>query len=276
MEKDKRQPTLDERIRFVARHYEEHRFDEEAAWRRFASTHGIRRVHRWVWTMGVAAAVALLFVCSIYYIMYRERQPEWIVVATDRGHTKEVYLPDSSHISLASASELRYDRTTFGEKRRDIHLRGKAFFRVKHEDALPFTVRTEATEVTVLGTTFQVAEHSGQTSVDVLTGKVRFEVEEENVVLTEGMSAIYEHDKRRIEIARKQSKNVLSWETKVLRFENTPLAEVVHDLESCYSIHILNYRETGQKLTATFQSLSIEEVLQIINETLGTEWSYEF
>ena len=95
MERDKQQPTLDDRIRFVARHYREGRFDEEAAWRRFASSHGIRRANRFVWRWASAAAVALLFVCSIYYIMYRERQPEWVVVATDARGVKEVYLPDS-------------------------------------------------------------------------------------------------------------------------------------------------------------------------------------
>ena len=275
MERDKQQPTLDDRIRFVARHYREGRFDEEAAWRRFASSHGIRRANRFVWRWASAAAVALLFVCSIYYIMYRERQPEWIVVATDARGVKEVYLPDSSCISLAAASEVRYDRKAFGVERRDIRLRGKAFFRVKHDEALPFTVRTEATEVTVLGTTFQVAERRGRTSVDVLTGRVRLEAAGEKVVLTEGMSATYEHERRRIELAQRQSANVLSWETKVLRFENTPLAEVVHDLEECYGIRILNYKETGQKLTATFRELPVEDVLRIINETLNTEWSYE-
>lgn len=275
MERDKQQPTLDDRIRFVARHYREGRFDEEAAWRCFASSHGIRRANRFVWRWASAAAVALLFVCSIYYIMYREMQPEWIVVATDARGVKEIYLPDSSRISLAPASELRYDRKAFGVERRDIRLRGKAFFRVKHEETLPFSVRTEATEVTVLGTTFQVAERRERTSVDVLTGRVRLEAAGEKVVLTEGMSATYEHERRRIELAQRQSANVLSWETKVLRFENTPLAEVVHDLEECYGIHILNYKETGQRLTATFRELPVEEVLRIINETLNTEWSYE-
>ena len=68
MERDKQQPTLDDRIRFVARHYREGRFDEEAAWRCFASSHGNPAGKSVRMEMGVGCGSSV--VVRLLYILY--------------------------------------------------------------------------------------------------------------------------------------------------------------------------------------------------------------
>ena len=151
---EKQKHTLEERIAFVARYYRENSLDVEKAWHTFASERHIRRVFRFpVWARGIAAAMLLLIALGCYLI-YRNSQPDWVLITSASGKVTEVYLPDSSHITLASGSELRYDAKTFGEMERYVEMKGKAFYRVKRRVDCPFTVSAQSTRVTVLGTSF--------------------------------------------------------------------------------------------------------------------------
>lgn len=148
---------------------------------------------------------------------------------------------------------------------------GKAFFQVKRNEARPFSVHTAMTEVTVLGTSFQVSEQPDMTEVDVVTGKVRFAAgkEPEPVILTAGMSASYSNEKKEIDILKEENLNNLSWKTKQLRFNDTPLEKVIRDLNEYYQVEIINKVDSpDSRLTATFNDLPLDEVLMVINQTL--------
>ena len=186
----------------------------------------------------------------------------------------EVYLPDSTLISMAGNSSIRYDKKAYGKERRVVEMKGKAFFQVTRNEARPFSVYTEQTEVTVLGTSFQIDEQPDGTDVDVMTGKVSFGVtgsEMDKVILTAGMSASYSMESKGITILEEEDLNTLSWKTRQLRFNDTPLEKVVSDLSEYYQVNIINKAETPNlKLTATFNDLPLEDVLLVINQTLDT------
>lgn len=172
---------------------------------------------------------------------------------------------------MAGNSTLRYDLKKYGKERRVVEMTGKVFFQVKRNEARPFSVHTALTEVTVLGTSFQVNEQPGVTQVNVVTGKVRFAAGEalEPAILTAGMSASYSDEKKEINIGTEEKPNDLSWKTKQLRFNDTPLEKVIEDLGDYYHVKITN--KTGSpdsRLTATFNDLPLDEVLMVINQTL--------
>ena len=209
---------------------------------------------------------------EIYRFYVKERNnPEWVSVATVSGQLKDVYLPDSTLVSMAGNSTLRYDVKKYGKERRVVEMTGKAFFQVKRNEARPFSVHTAMTEVTVLGTSFQVSEQPDMTEVDVVTGKVRFAAgkEPEPVILTAGMSASYSNEKKEIDILKEENLNNLSWKTKQLRFNDTPLEKVIRDLNEYYQVEIINKVDSpDSRLTATFNDLPLDEVLMVINQTL--------
>ena len=203
--------------------------------------------------------------------MEERNNPEWVSVATVSGQLKDVYLPDSTLVSMAGNSTLRYDVKKYGKERRVVEMTGKAFFQVKRNEARPFSVHTAMTEVTVLGTSFQVSEQPDMTEVDVVTGKVRFAAgkEPEPVILTAGMSASYSNEKKEIDILKEENPNHLSWKTKQLRFNDTPLEKVIRDLNEYYQVEITNKVDSpDSRLTATFNDLPLDEVLLVINQTL--------
>lgn len=274
---EKQKHTLEERVAFVARYYRENSLDMEKAWHTFASERHIRRVFRFpVWARGIAAAMLLLIALGCYLI-YRNSQPDWVLITSASGKVTEVYLPDSSHITLASGSELRYDAKTFGEMERYVEMKGKAFYRVKRRVDCPFTVSAQSTRVTVLGTSFLVREDTSLVEVQVKSGRVRFEAGSHQELLSAGMSARYSDEEQQIRVEKKESENLLSWQNQELVFRNTPLPQVIHDLEMCYDVRIANRKSASDtlRLTATFRDMSLEEVLMVINQTLDTALSEE-
>lgn len=262
---------LERRIRFVAKHYKEGALDADKAWKQLATNRKITRTlpfRRYL--AGAAAAVLVLIGVGALFIV-EKNTPDWVAVTTAGGQVKDVYLPDSTLISLAENSSVRYNAKVYGKERRVVEMNGKAFFQVKQDEARPFSVHTALTKVTVLGTSFQVNEQSTSTEVNVMTGKVCFAAGNENdkVILTAGMSAQYSIDKKEIIMLTEEETNVLSWRTGQLRFNNTPLDKVITDLNTYYQIKIVNRtKTTDAKLTATFNQLPLDEVLMVINQTL--------
>ena len=151
-----------------------------------------------------------------------------------------------------------------------VRLEGKAFFEVQHDKAHPFHVETAESRVTVLGTRFQVVAGKEQTTVDVVSGKVGFALRErsDSVVLTAGLRACYAIGSDQIAVTERQNPNELAWQTHRLRFEETPLPQVVADLELAYQTTLIYSGAADKRLTATFEELTLEEALRVVNETL--------
>lgn len=262
---------LEQRIRFVARHYREGSLDADKAWRKFASERAIsRRVSLRRYWFGAAAVVLMLVGLGTWFTVERNA-PDWVAITTAPGQTKDIYLPDSTLVALAGDSWVRYDAKRYDKERRAVEMNGKAFFQVTRNEARPFSVRTSQTEVTVLGTSFQIDEKPTVTEVNVVTGKVCFTagVEKENVILTAGMSARYSSENKEITVTEEDDVNKLAWRTGQLRFKETPLDKVIEDLSDYYQVEITNQaKNEGVKLTATFNDLPLEDILQVVNQTL--------
>lgn len=265
---------LEQRIRFISRHYKEEALDTDKAWKQFAAGHevGHASLFRTYW-LRVAAAILVFIAGGTFFVMERNKT-EWVAIATGPGQNKDVYLPDSTCIFMAENTEIRYDLKKYGKERRVVEMDGKAFFQVKRNETRPFSVKTKQTEITVLGTSFLVDEKGNSTEVRVVTGKVSFTAgkEKKNIILTAGMSAQYSMEKKEIAILTEEDTNYLSWKTGQLRFSNTPLEKVISDLSKYYHIKITNKaKSTKTKLTATFNHLPIDEVLMVINQTLDIQ-----
>lgn len=265
----------EDRIRFVARKYKEGSLNTEAAWETFAARHGIRRrtiLRRYIW--GAAAILLLLIGLSGRYWMEKNAS-EWIAITTGTGEYKEVWLPDSTMVSLAGNTSIRYDIKQYGKERRAVEMSGKAFFQVTRDEARPFSVLTQQTIVEVLGTGFQLEEKDLAVILNVQTGKVRFSAIEDSqtAILTAGMSASYS-GKGNLQVDEKETDvNFLSWKTRQLRFRNTPLDQVLRDISETYQVEIINHtkKDSELQLTSYFDNLPLSEIISVINQTLDIQ-----
>ncbi|MDL2282465.1 FecR domain-containing protein [Parabacteroides sp. OttesenSCG-928-G06] len=262
----------DKNMRFVVRRYREKSLDAEAAWDDFSRRQGIRRVAllRKYW-VGAAAVLLLLIGIGGRYWLDRTEE-EWVTIAAGSEVMKQVWLPDSSLVTLAANSEVSYDRKQYGKERRRVMMNGKAFFEVQPDGERPFSVHTERTTTTVLGTSFQLVEKEQETHLFVNTGKVSFEADNGKEILTAGMQATYDKEKGMQRMEEPTPVNHLAWKTRELRFRNTPVKEVLRDINEVYQTSIaLPAGIEALELTAYFDHQPIDEVVAIINETLGIE-----
>ncbi|WP_106830309.1 FecR family protein [Parabacteroides pacaensis] len=270
---------LQKSMSFVVPHYQENKLDEGWAWRKLniagKKKKDLNLLHRrW---LQIAASIIIIFNIGIgiKVLIQRESDEKWITETNSGTEAHTIWLPDSSSVTLAPQASLTYEAAQYNKEKRYVNLTGKAFFQVKPNKARAFTVQTTLAKVVVLGTSFQVDANPSATSVNVETGKVQFSANNlsEDVILTAGMSASYQMENKEIKIHPEEEAdpNYLSWKTGILRFNRTPLSEVIKDLNQYYGVTIIRRAETDNpELTVTFNNLPVEEALFIINQTLNT------
>jgi len=184
------------------------------------------------------------------------------------GDRKKINLPDGSLVILNSNSSISL---AFTDKKREVHLKGDAFFRVSKDPSRPFTVYSEKIAATALGTEFYVHGHTEGVQVDLLEGKLRVvnvgkNSPVEQIILNSGESGKYAHDLK----LKKTSFDTLylkSWLAGSIDFKNTPLQKVIRQLESWYGIQIELSRANlkNKPITVSFTNeSSLQDVLKVI------------
>ena len=91
-----------------------------------------------------------------------EQNPEQLIqfnrIEVPRGTDYQLVLSDGSKVWVNARSRLTYP-VSFGDVR-EVTLEGEAYFEVARDEDRPFVVRTENLTVKVLGTEFNINEHS--------------------------------------------------------------------------------------------------------------------
>lgn len=255
-------------IRFVVRFYQEGRLNTTQAWKKLGIENK-RNNSTSLYRLTAIAAVLCLVAGFSWWRMYGRQ--DWMIIASSAHTIKEITLPDDSRITLAENSALRYDRRAYGKKSRNVTLDGKAYFSVTHQERCPFKVQTSLANIQVLGTRFQVTAKADQTSATVESGKVRFYNEKrQEAILTKGMYASINR-KGQMQVDQQSSPNAFAWKTHVFTYNEISLKKVVEELEEVYKVHINGMPQEEHYLTASFNNTPIEEIIEIINQTLDTK-----
>lgn len=189
---------------------------------------------------------------------------------------KAIILPDSSEVWLKENSELILS-DNFISQARKVELKGEAYFTVRKRPGHPFTVQAGQTEITVLGTTFLVSANPGdnEISVSVETGRVSFSSGENRTLLLPGFTGIFRHADQTISSMETRNPNILSWKTGVFTFKNEQLLLVLESLQRFYPARFtLSDSSFGRlKLTAHFDNLPEEQVIEIVSRTLNLRFT---
>lgn len=264
----------DRMIDFVAKSYEENRFDPKKALAR-SQNGSLRRSlslsKRTVMLKRIAGVAAAAAVGIFLYL-------SWLTSWTDYAAydiAQTFTLPDSSSVTLAPGSTLRLQKH---KDKRLVQMTGKVYFNVRHDDRAPFRVDAGSGFVKVLGTRFQV-DSRDPFSVSVVSGKVLFSAirsGEEALILTKGQSAVLDPAASKpVEITPKHP-NPAAWATGEFIYDNTPLPEVLSELSEYYDVTLVAFdagHSSGEsrRLSGEFSTSSLQEILNLINSALGTD-----
>lgn len=219
----------------------------------------------------IAASIALVLAIGIpalYFGLIRDSAKENISHFVAREGVSTVNLPDGSRVYLNEGAEITYYKAFMNQ--RTVELGGEAFFEVMSDPQNPFTVHSGEALVTVLGTSFNVKQFDSSSDIEVYvkTGKVRVSLEasERSIQLEPEEVGIVENS--RLRSTRQEDPNYISWKTLDFKFVNSPLLEVLMELEESYhvNIHAEDPDLSELRITTSYSGQSIDAIL----ETIGT------
>ena len=219
----------------------------------------MRRI-RWI---AVAASILVLFTIGAYTLL----QPKTVTLSAE-SEVVAYHLPDGTKVSLMPHSSLSYQE----DDCRKVEMKGCIYYQVKHDEQHPFDVVGEHGHVRVLGTQFMVDERTDAPEVMVTSGKVLFTARnsEEGVFLIKGKRARLQNGAAQPEFLADYDINDVAWATHCLHFNNTPLSEVLEKLTELSGVKYTASDES-KRLTGDFETDSIPQVIQVIEETLGVQ-----
>jgi transmembrane sensor len=188
--------------------------------------------------------------------------------------TEPIQLKDGSKIYLNKNAEVTV--YPFSSSKRQVELKGEAFFEIASDPSRPFTVSSGETKTEVIGTSFNIRQSSGQTLIFVNSGRVIFSAAgdtQKAAALHEGEAAIYKDGN--VELVANPSPNINAWRTNHLRFVKMPLSSVVEDVSVYFDQDIIIENEASKACPITipiaFQKPEIKSVLRAVALSINAE-----
>jgi ferric-dicitrate binding protein FerR (iron transport regulator) len=227
------------------------------------------------WAARIAAAVVALVAIGFLLNNYVS-SPQLKTIASG-NQTLKVVLPDNSVAWLNKNSELEFTEKFSGNKR-EVKLKGEAFFDVVHDEAKPFIITANQTVTEDIGTSFNVRamEEEGTVEVTVATGKVSFteEGDKGKIFLSPGDRGVFEKQTHRLSSLKNNDANYMAWQTGKVVFDKSTLREVAATLGRYYNTSFATDSAAADVLfTGTFDHASVEDAIKILETSTGSRIS---
>lgn len=237
------------------------------------------RIRR-VWRNVAAVAAVLLFVAGTNYIVMKDYlrtkvQTNIVTSAHDKG---EYILPDGTQIWLNAGSVLRYYGDLKG-RRRVVELSGEGFFKVRHDENRPFILQMNDMNIEVLGTEFDVInyEEFATTEAILCSGSIRAYGGRlpAPVTLKPGDRLVFDRKSGRASRSVVSTQNYSQWMGGSLSFDDTPLGDILTNLERWYAVEIDAPDEWAQRVRMSFKLDRNENISEILKAmSLVVEMDY--
>lgn len=267
--------------------------DQRIQEERPAPEHGsVKHVSRSRWWWAAAAVVAGIAMVSIYLKnnktnaiasrLNSHMEDQQLIRVNTTDVSQIAWLTDGSSVVLKAGASIKHDAFLQNAKR-EVYLKGDAFFDIAKDAARPFLVYTKDIGIRVLGTSFNVSEDNGNLIVSVKTGKIAvyqltgnkqkaYEVTPNHQIRFNARTAAFVTDSlNNHELAAVQP----AVEVPPFSFENTPVTDIFTAMETAYSIKI-NASETvfGKcMLTTSLTNESFENKLKIICAAINASYT---
>lgn len=230
----------------------------------------------------IAAAILIVIVGFLIiqnkYVNFTPEEDQWITFSTRPSEQKEVMLPDGTKVHLNVDSQLKYPKV-FDEYNRTVQLIGEAFFDVSRDESKPFIISANNTQTKVLGTSFNVRAYPGTADVNVAvaSGLVSLKHDDSSDSLLLNPGWLGRTDGKSLSIRKIDLDRIRSWRLRVLIFEDTPLTEVLNELQRWYAIriHLESEKLADCTFTSTFDNLPVSEALDLISLTFDARYTFE-
>ncbi|MCE7070847.1 FecR family protein [Dyadobacter sp. CY327] len=254
-----------------------------------------RRLFRWL-----NAAAAVLLICGLVYMYLPRDKTEsgvtshaqkagFIEKINDTNADQTLQLEDGSIVVLKPKSSLGIP-VHFDSNTREVNLSGEGHFKISKDVNRPFLVYANNLVTRVLGTSFIIKafKDAGETSVEVKEGKVSVFKKEDfvliasgpsniskGIVLTPNQKILFEPEAGILTKSLVNAPQVVpSVKTSNFIYRNTPVKDVLTDIENAYQVDIIFDPEMLAEctFTATLSNQPLLEKLAIVCETIEAKY----
>jgi transmembrane sensor len=261
------------------------------------ATQEVRRPFPWRLALGLAAS--LLFLFGVYSLRphLEAVRPKSAVVAHSQSPASlpvtfinlearlvQHSLPDGSTVWLHPQARITYP-AQFDSQSRKVAFEGEGFFDIQKDRSRPFFIHSGEMTVRVLGTSFNVRATSEKKlfEISVVTGSVEVtapdrESKPQQVILQPQQQALFETDTRRL--FAKSTQAVIKreiYQPTSFHFQETPVSEVISQLESQFAIHITlsNPGLANCRLNADFEQQPFPAIIEMLCRSLEATYTLD-
>jgi len=197
------------------------------------------------------------------------------------GTRSAISLADGSKVWLNSGSSLKYPDRFTGRKR-EVYLRGEAYFEVKSDASSPFLVHTSPVTVKSTGTRFNVLASGDEPHAEItlVSGKVtvnrnrKGKIREVLTVLKPDEHMAYDTLTGDFLLTRGDTYKYIAWKDGKLIFRNEPMTDVMDKISRFYNVEIeLRDKKLREyRYRATFEEESFSEILRLLKLSSPIEY----
>ena len=203
---------------------------------------------------------------------------EYNKLTTPVGGEYSLVLSDGTKVFLNADSELKYP-VEFSDGKRIVDLKGEAYFEVHKDSLRPFVVRMNGSEVTVLGTSFNVNTYGddGQIYTTLVNGSVRVSSVKNGQaeVLKPGMQSVMDVQSGQLTVREVDVEPYVAWREGRFVFRAMTLDLIMRQLQRWYDFEVFyqnpelkDYEFRG----VIKRDMDLDKVLSVIKATTNVDF----
>jgi len=166
---------------------------------------------------------------------------QYNTLSTPRGGQYRLILPDGTKVWLNASSSIRYP-TAFTGKERRVAITGEVYMEVARDAVHPFIVSTRYSDITVLGTHFNIMAYEDEPAVNttLLEGSVKVSLpgKQAATVIKRGEQASVGNGSDAIEVKKVNAVSVAAWIYGLLSLKDCSVREFMDQLSRWYDVDI--------------------------------------
>lgn len=196
-------------------------------------------------------------------------------LVVERGGEYRVVLSDGTEVWLNSETELEYP-VRFEGRRREVRLKGEAYFKVRADSLHPFVVDAGGVEVMAVGTEFDVrSRDEGKVEAVLVKGRVGMRVGLDSAMLRPGELAEFSEGMDSILVSRVNVRKYVGWKDGDFVFSDDRLEDVMDELARWYDCQVFYEREGVKevRLSADIKRYKrVDELLHFLELSTGVRF----